>query len=395
MDGVILKKKKLLIVANHLTIGGAQKSLIAALKVIDYEKFDVTLYLRKNRTDLLSFVDERVNVIINDDKHHYYRKPYAVLLQILSVVFGLLGKKKKAEEFDQKLRNTIIKYAMAYEKKRFFSSRKYDVAIAYVQGYTALFVAECVNADKKFVFYHTSVDELHKVHEKIIDKFQRIVAIHSEQKELITQWYPEISERITIVENYCDKALIEEQSKAFLIERPENKIILCSCGRFSSVKGFDLAVESAKILKEKNVSFLWYFVGDGPERENIEKLIEKYELQEEIIITGMQKNPYPYMSSCDIYIQPSYEEAMPLTLIEAKRLNIPMVTTDTVGGRKLVKNHIDGLICDITATSIAVAVEKLIKQKNIYENIEINLKNTDYSQELNKYKTQWQNLLEE
>ena len=58
-----MKKKKLLIVAHHLTIGGVQKSLIAALKAIDYEKFDVTLYLRKNRTDLLSLVDERVNVI--------------------------------------------------------------------------------------------------------------------------------------------------------------------------------------------------------------------------------------------------------------------------------------------------------------------------------------------
>ena len=58
-----MKKKKLLIVAHHLTIGGVQKSLISALKVIDYEKFDVTLYLRKNRTDLLAFVDERVNVL--------------------------------------------------------------------------------------------------------------------------------------------------------------------------------------------------------------------------------------------------------------------------------------------------------------------------------------------
>ncbi len=394
MDGVVLKKKKLLIVANHLTIGGAQKSLIAALKVIDYEKFDVTLYLRKNRTDLISFVDERVNVIINDDKHHYYRKPYALMLQILIAIFKVSGKKKK-EEFNVKLRNTIIKYGMNYEKKRFFSSEKYDIAIAYVQGYTAFFVAECVNADKKFMFYHTSADEFHNVHEKIIDKFQKIVAIHSEQEELIKQWYPEISDRITIVENYCNKALIEDQSKEFLVERPENKIILCSCGRFATVKGFDLAVESAKILKEKKFSFLWYFVGDGPERANIENLIEKYDLQEEIIITGMQKNPYPYISSCDIYVQPSYEEAMPLTLIEAKRLNIPMVTTDTVGGRKLVENYVDGLLCDITASSIAVSVEELIEQKNTYEKIKKTLSSIDYSQELSKYKTQWQKLLEE
>lgn len=395
MDGVVMKKKKLLIVAHHLTIGGVQKSLIAALKVLDYEKFDVTLYLRKNRTDLLPFVDERVNVIINDDNHHYYRKPYAVILQMLIWLFKLLGKKEKAESFNQKLSDAIVKYAMEYERKRFFSSEKYDIAIAYVQGYSALFVATSVKAEKKYVFFHTSVDELHNVHERIINKFNKIVAIHDEQKELIKQWYPEIVNRITVVENYCDKALIEEQSKAFAVEKPENKVVLCSCGRFSLVKGFDLAVEAARVLKEKNISFLWYFVGDGAERANIEKLIEKYNLQEEIVITGMQKNPYPYINACDIYVQPSYEEAMPLTLIEAKRLSKPMVTTDTVGGRKLVADSVDGLICAINAESISSTVKKLIINKDLFNKIKTNLDSSDYSYELNQYKTQWEKLLEE
>lgn len=395
MDGVIMKKKKLLIVAHHLTIGGVQKSLIAALKVIDYEKFDVTLYLRKNRTDLLPFIDERVNVIINDDKRHYYRKPYAIILQILIAVFGVLGKKEKTEKLNQKLSDAIVKYGMDYEKKRFFNSVKYDIAIAYVHGYPALFVAECVNADKKFVFYHASVDELHNIHENIINKFCKVVAIHNEQKELIKQWYPEIADKVAIVENYCDKALIEAQSQEYSVEKPKDKTILCSCGRFSKVKGFDLAVKAAKLLKDKRVPFVWFLIGDGPERANIEKLVEKYSLQEEIIITGMQKNPYPYINSCDIYVQPSYEDAMPLTLIEARRLNKPMVTTGTVGGNNLVDDGVDGLICGITAQAIADAVEKLIKDKDTFENMKTNLKNIDYSEELNKYKTQWQKLLEE
>ena len=75
-------KKKLLIVAHHMTIGGVQKSLISALKALDYNNYDVTLYLRKNRTDLLPFVDERVNVIVNTDPNRYYRKPYAIFLQV-------------------------------------------------------------------------------------------------------------------------------------------------------------------------------------------------------------------------------------------------------------------------------------------------------------------------
>ena len=74
-------KKQLLFVINHFTIGGIQKTLISALKAIDYNKYDVTVYLRKNRTDLLPFIDERATVVVNDDTNKYYRKPRAVWLQ--------------------------------------------------------------------------------------------------------------------------------------------------------------------------------------------------------------------------------------------------------------------------------------------------------------------------
>ena len=390
-----MKKKKLLIVAHHLTIGGVQKSLISALKAIDYEKFDVTLYLRKNRTDLLSFVDERVKVIINDDKTHYYRKPYAVLLQGLEAFWKLSGQKERAEKYNKKLAETLVNYSMEYEKKRFFSSENYDIAIAYLEGYTALFVSECVNAEKKFIFFHTSVDELHEVHEKIITNFQKIVAIHSEQKELIKEWYPSVKDRITVVENYCDKKLIEEQSKAFEVEKPDNKLVLCSCGRFSQVKGFDIAVESARILKEKNINYLWYFVGDGPERSVVEELINQNGLNENIIITGMQKNPYPYINACDIYVQPSREESFGLTIIEAQYLNKPVVSTVTMGGEKIIKNEENGVLCDISNTEISNAIETLYHNKELAEQISMNLKNTDYSKEFEKRKAEWKNLLEE
>ena len=60
--------EKLLIVTHHLTIGGVQKTLISALKALDYNKYKVTLYLRKNRTDILDYVDKRIKVVINKSR---------------------------------------------------------------------------------------------------------------------------------------------------------------------------------------------------------------------------------------------------------------------------------------------------------------------------------------
>lgn len=388
-----MDKKSLLIVIPHLTIGGVQKTLVSALKALDYDKYNVTLYLRKNRTDLLEYIDKRINVIINTDPNHYYRKSYSISLQLEILLNKVLGRKEKAVSLEHELADKILDNMMQYEKKTYFASKKYDIAMAYVQGYTALFVDKCIDADKKLIFFHTSVDEMHDMHKSILSDFDGIAALHKEQKELLEQWYPKHKAKITIVENYTDKELITEQGKEFLIPETE-KTVLCSCGRFAPVKGFDMAVESAKILKDSGIEFIWYFVGDGPERTNLEKKISEYGLGEKIIIVGMQKNPYPYIAGCDIYVQPSYEESLGLTMLEAHRLDKPVITTATVGGNKLVKNGKNGMICEIRPDAIANSITNLINDKESYNCIINYLKSIDYSHEFEKYKKQWKNLLE-
>lgn len=386
-------KKKLLIVAHHMTIGGVQKSLISALKALDYDKYDVTLYLRKNRTVLLPFVDKRVKIIVNTDPNRYYRKLYAIILQIKMLVLKAFGKKNKARELNDILEEKIRNDAMEYERKTYFADAHYDIAVAYVQGYVSLFVDKCIKANKKILFYHTSTNDTPEIHNAVIGNYSTVVALHEQQKALLEEWYPPVEGKIKIVENYTDKELIAEQSKAFPVPQTD-KTVICSCGRFSPVKGFDMAVDAAKILKDNGKDFIWYFVGDGPERKNIEQKIAEHGLEKNIVITGMQTNPYPYMACCDIYVQPSYEEAMPVTILEAHRLNKPVISTATVGGCKLVENGINGIVCEIKSESIAESITDLINDTEKYNCILSNLKATDYSHEFEKYKAQWEALLE-
>ena len=386
-------KKKLLIVAHHMTIGGVQKSLISALKALDYDKYDVTLYLRKNRTDLLPLVDKRVNVIINTDPNRYYRKPYAILLQLKTLAAKVFGKKDIADKLNNALEEKIRKDAMEYEKKTYFDNAHYDIAVAYVQGYVSLFVDKCINADKKVIFYHTSTNDTPEIHNAVVPNYTTVAALHEQQRALLEKWYPASKGKIKIVENYTDKDLITEQSKEFSIPETD-KTVLCSCGRFAPVKGFDMAVKAAKILKNNNIDFIWYFVGDGPDRSNLESKITEYGLENNTVITGMQKNPYPYMAACDIFVQPSYEESLGLTMLEAHRLGKPVITTATVGGCKLVENGINGMVCEINPEAIAESITNLINDKEKYGIILNNLKSTDYSHEFDKYKEQWKKLLE-
>ena len=172
-----MQKKKVLFVAHHLTIGGVQKSLISALNFIDYEKNEVTLYLRKNRLVLLPYINKNVAVVVNDDRRSYYRHPYALYLQMLIPLKKAL--KKDADAVQQRLNQFIHDKQMQYEKKRFFSDNHFDLAIAYNEGFTAEFVMDCVSATKKVMFFQSSVDSRHEIHSRVMPQFDAVRVEHA------------------------------------------------------------------------------------------------------------------------------------------------------------------------------------------------------------------------
>ena len=162
--------RKVLFVANHLTVGGIQKSLISALNSVDYNVNEVTLYIRKNRLDLLPYVNKNVKVLINKDDVHYYRFPYALYLQVLLFLCKFFGLKEKTDNLTAKLSEYVMFSMFENEKKKYFSDVEYDVAISYWQGYNTLFVDKYIKAKRKIMFYQVSTDELHDVHQATMPK---------------------------------------------------------------------------------------------------------------------------------------------------------------------------------------------------------------------------------
>ena len=362
-----MEKRKVLFVIHQLNHGGVQKSLIAALNALNYEENEVTLYIRKNRVQLLDEVNSNVQkIIINEDQTHYYRKQYMIYLSVCKKINGLLGNKQKCNDIQSKIVSYLNESQMKYEQEHYFSVKEeYDVAVSYIQGYTAKFVAEHINAKKKIMFFHGSTDENHELHEEIMPKFDDIAGVNENVQKILEQLYPSVADKMTYIENYVDAEEIREKAKAFNVEKEQNKLILCSCGRITPVKGFDLAVETAKELHNAGIDFLWYFVGDGSERKKIESLIEQYYLKNNIVITGMQENPYPYIASCDIYVQPSYEEAQPLSIIEAMILNKTVISTATVGGKTLITEGVNGILSEIKAEAVSEAISYVMNNKEI------------------------------
>lgn len=391
-----MEKRKVLFVVHQLNYGGVQKAALTALDAIDHSKYDVTLYVRKNRIPLISQVNDNVKrVIVNKDKTHYYRKPKVVCYEIFRFLANVVGCENGVNHFQQKIAEYINEAQMMYEKKEYFRDQEeYDIAISYIQGYTAKFVAEYINAKKKIMFYHVSTDENHEVHQKAMPYYDKIVGVNEGVQNVLKGLYPKFADKMTYIENYVDAEEVRRRSQEYRIERKDVDFVLCTCGRLTPVKGFNLAIEAARILKENNTSFLWYFVGDGPERVKLEKMIAENSLGEYVEITGMLDNPYPYIANCDIYVQPSYEEAYGLTIKEALLLKRLVVTTATVGGMYLVNHGIDGLVSKINDEIVASSIIKMTSDIEMKKTIRKNLEKMNDLEERAKYKEDWKRLLE-
>ena len=382
-------KRKVLFVVHQLNLGGVQKALISALNALDYSENEVTLYVRKNRTDLLPQVNRNVSkIIINQDTTKYYRKPYALWLQLLLKI-------NNSQKTKQRLNDYIVSSQMKYEKEHYFSDDvEYDLAVSYIQSYTAKFVDENVKAKRKVMFYHGSTDEFHDVNEKVMQHFERIYCVSKGAQKAVQGFYPQYAEKIDCLENYVDAESVRQRANEFVPNYPKDKLILCSCGRITSVKGYDLAVGAAEILKKNGLDFKWYFVGDGVDRPKIESIISEKQLAGFIEITGLQDNPYPYIKNCDIYVQPSYEESYGLTIIEAQILGKTIVSTATVGGQSIINDGENGVIADINAESIAQKINLVYQDKDLQQSIQNTLAKIDYSKDYLRFRNDWKKLLE-
>ena len=151
---------------------------------------------------------------------------------------------------------------------------------------------------------------------------------------------------------------------------------ILTIGRLDYQKGYDLAVKICSKLKNDKYNIRWYACGEGNSRNEIEKLIKKYNLENEFILLGNQANPYGYLKDCDLYVQTSRYEGYCTTTNEARVFGKAIITTNVSGADEQFENDKTGLITEITIDSVYKNIKYLLENPDRKEYIENNLKKT-------------------
>lgn len=127
----------------------------------------------------------------------------------------------------------------------------------------------------------------------------------------------------------------------------------------------------------------WFIIGYGsPEIEQqVKEEIRKEGMEEHVILLGKQSNPYPYIRTCDIYVQPSRYEGKSITVREAQILCKPVIVTHYPTAPSQVQDGVDGVIVPLEREACAEAMIKVIRDEKLLSSLTEYLSEHDYGNE--------------
>lgn len=149
--------------------------------------------------------------------------------------------------------------------------------------------------------------------------------------------------------------------------------VLC-VGRFDEVKGHPVLVEACRKLSERGVPFQCDLVGEGPRRAEVEALIERAGLTGRVRTLGPQPRleVVRLLSECDVFALPSVmaangeREGIPVSLMEAMAMGIPVVSSKLSGIPELVESGVSGILVEPgDAAALSESLEKLAREPEL------------------------------
>lgn len=382
-------KKKILIIGPGMEIGGVERSLLGLLDSIDYEQYEVDLMLLSHCGEFMPLINSNVNLLPENQDFSLISWPISKLvkaghfkmaaIRLYSKVHGdIRAKLTKTESLNITICKKIVSKSVPALQK------KYDIALGFFAPH--YYLADKVEAKVKIGWVHTDYSNItEKPDTKFMipmwDSVDYIACVSEQVKRSFDTIYPSLDHKTIVIENILSPDFIRKQADLVSVddEMPDDgNVKVLSVGRFCNAKAFDEAVIACSLLIEKGYKVKWYLIGYGPDEALIRNNIEKYHVQEYVIILGKKDNPYPYMKRCDIYAQPSRYEGKAVTVTEAQVLNKPVMITRYATSSSQVMEGVDGYICEMTPNGIAAGVEYLINHPEVCADLVANTKNTEY-----------------
>ena len=385
-----MKKPSILIFSQAMELGGVERSLLGLLDAIDYDRYDVDLFLMRHSGELMPYLNPKAKLLPEIPQYASLAVPMASLVKSgqMGVLCGRLSGKLAARRFDKqhpsdKPSVTALTYSHKYTLNSMpqISDKTYDLAISFLTPH--YFARERVKAKKYAAWIHTDYAALsfdRAAELAMWSRYDAICGVSEQASRSFQTAFPELSDKIQTVENILPRELTAKQAEQPQTDMPSDGAVkILSVGRFCDAKNFDNVPDICRRLMENGLDVKWYLIGYGGEEPLIRQKIAEAGMQERVIILGKKDNPYPYMRACDLYVQPSRYEGKAVTVREAQLLGKPVVITDYATSGSQLEDGADGMIVPMDNAGCAAGIAALLRDPARMQQLSENCAKRDYT----------------
>lgn len=356
--------KKIVFGITNLSVGGAERVLVDIVNELSKNnEYDITIFTLYSKGEFENQLSSKINI------QSLYSNSYNKISKISKIIISL-----RLLLFKRRIYNKYIK-------------NKYDTEIAFLEGpITRLFAIN--SKANKIAWIHTDITKIFgnniksyvkKIYDKnIYSKYKKIVFVSKGNLEQFKKAYPFIKqEKLQVIHNYVNKEnVIQKSNENININFRKETFNIVTVSRLIKEKGIDRLLRAHKKLIKDGLDHNIYVVGDGPEKDNIQKMIERLSLDNTFKLLGKKENPYPYIKQADIFCLCSYYEGYPMVIIESKLLDKFIFITNT-SAAEAVQNYNKSMIVENDEEHIYIGLKELLKNKDKYINLKNEIKSED------------------
>ena len=362
--------KKVLFVIPQLSHGGTNKCLESLLPFISNENEIHVVSLEKDGIYKKIFFDKLTFL-----SEYCYFISKSLLLRIIKKVFPKIGKK-------------ILYYLYKKEVIKIHKSINPDLVVAYQEGRATLFASlfptykiAWVHCDYKL--YRQTVTNENEYN--IYNKYNNIICVSESTLKSFLTFYPKLKFKSNFIYNIIDDKNIQNKAHEIILDSrfkiDEDTFVILSIGTYYHVKQFEKIplIVNDILNKGINKNICWYIIGDGDKKliSYTKKLINKYNLENNVVLLGAKTNPYPYIKGSNLVVSLSKSEAYPNVINEGKVLHIPVLSTNYPSAVELIQNEYNGFIKEIKDFPDTI-VDLINNRDNVYDNIKNNINDFNY-----------------
>lgn len=256
--------------------------------------------------------------------------------------------------------------------------RKWDVILAFKEGETMI-LASSLNAKKKigwihvdyrFLYWTKTVFGTPAAELALLQQFDSIVCVSNSAADSVRAVIGDPG-NLCVRYNPLHVKRIQEKA-AQPVEIPDHKVpLFVTVGRLVEQKNYKMLVHCcAELLRE--FDFELWIIGEGPQRDELQELIDSSEGGRNIKLLGRKENPYPFIKQADYFVSSCVWESYGLAIQEALILGVPVISTRCPALDEVCDKRF-AILCENSQHDLMSALRSVLAQPEIRKQFHRNI----------------------